>query len=361
MNKKIHVLYIDDEDNNLQSFRATLRKDFKIFTAIDAEEGLRIAQKEEIHVCIADQRMPGMSGTEFFEQMVKINPDPVRILLTGYSDIASVIDAINKGEVYRFIDKPWNIEQIKNSIKNGAEIYFMRKELKDTTVKVKKLHSEMNQFVYSLSHELRGPLMSISGVSKLAKMEITDPHTLEYFDMIDTATTKLDDFIYKMLDFYRSTKIDNKITKIIFEDILNQQLEAYRLKFDLSHFKINVQVNQDHKFMSDDAKIRVILNNLFGNAVQFQKQEPGDKWINLTIDVTKTEAVITIEDNGIGIDDKYKTDVFNLFTRATQKNVGTGIGLYMVKEAVEQMGGTIELESVFNEGTTMKVILPSMV
>jgi signal transduction histidine kinase len=113
--------------------------------------------------------------------------------------------------------------------------------------------------------------------------------------------------------------------------------------------------------MSDDAKIRVILNNLFGNAVQFQKQEPGEKWINLTIDVTKTEAVIRIEDNGIGIDDKYKTDVFNLFTRATQKNVGTGIGLYMVKEAVEQMDGTIELESVFNEGTTMKVILPSMV
>jgi response regulator RpfG family c-di-GMP phosphodiesterase len=160
--------------------------------------------------------MPGMSGTEFFEQMVKINPDPIRILLTGYSDIASVIDAINKGEVYRFIDKPWNIEQIKNSIKNAADIYFMRTELKDKTIKLKKLHSEMNQFVYSLSHELRGPLMSISGVSKLAKMEITDTHVLEYFDMIDTATLKLDDFIYKMLDFYRSTKIDNKVTKIVF-------------------------------------------------------------------------------------------------------------------------------------------------
>ncbi|WP_075352239.1 hybrid sensor histidine kinase/response regulator [Algoriphagus marinus] len=361
MNNKIHVLYIDDEDNNLKSFRATLRKDFKIFTAIDAEEGLRIAQEEEIHVCIADQRMPGMTGTEFFEQMVKINPDPIRILLTGYSDIASVIDAINKGEVYRFIDKPWNIEQIKNSIKNAADIYFMRSELKDKNEKLKKLHSEMNQFVYSLSHELRGPLMSISGVSKLAKMEITEPHVLEYFDMIDSATLKLDDFIYKMLDFYRSTKIDNKVTKIFFKEIIDQQLEAYRTKFDLSHFKINIQINQDHKFLSDDAKIRVILNNLFSNSVQFQKQTPGEKWINLTIDVTESEAVITIEDNGIGIDDKYKTEVFSLFTRATQKNVGTGIGLYMVKEAVEQMGGRIELGSVLAEGTTIKVVLPSIV
>src|SRR5690606_39554911 len=172
MNDQIHVLYIDDEDNNLKSFRATLRKDFKIFTAIDAEEGLRIAQEEEIHVVIADQRMPGLTGTEFFEKMVKVNPDPIRILLTGYSDIASVIDAINKGEVYRFIDKPWNIEQIKNAIYNAADLYYTRKELREKNDKLKKTVSEMNIFIHSLSHDLRGPLMSISGVSKLAKTEI---------------------------------------------------------------------------------------------------------------------------------------------------------------------------------------------
>ena len=360
MNKKIHVLYIDDEDNNLKSFRATLRKDFKIFTAINAEDGLRIAQQEEIHVCIADQRMPGMTGTEFFEQMVKINPDPIRILLTGYSDIASVIDAINKGEVYRFIDKPWNIEQIKNSIKNAADIYFMRAELKDKTLKIKKLHSEMNQFVYSLSHELRGPLMSISGVSKLAKLEIEDPNILEYFELIDSATFKLDDFIYKMLDFYRSTKIDNKISEINFAEIVEQQMDAYRSKFDLSDFEISVNINQETIFFSDNSKIRVILNNLFSNSVQFQKREDSEKRILISIKVEEAIATIMVQDNGIGIDEKYQNEVFNLFTRATQKNVGTGLGLYMVKEAVEQMGGKIELDSVFSEGTTIKIELPSM-
>ena len=360
MNDKIHVLYIDDEDNNLKSFRATLRKDFKIFTAIDAEEGLRIAKEEEVHVVIADQRMPGLTGTEFFEQMVKINPDPIRILLTGYSDIASVIDAINKGEVYRFIDKPWNIEQIKNSIKNAADIYFMRRELKEKTVKLQKLHSEMNQFVYSLSHELRGPLMSISGISKLAKLEINDQNALEYFEMIDTATGKLDDFIYKMLDFYRSTKIDHKITEVNFQDIVQQQMSAYREKFDLTHFHVDVQVKQEYVFFSDEAKIRVILNNLFSNAVQFQKDHGGQKWISLTAEVVEDTAVITLEDNGIGIEDRYKEEVFNLFSRATQKNVGTGLGLYMVKETVEQMGGKIHLESKVQEGTTVMVTLPSM-
>lgn len=361
MSEKIHVLYIDDEDNNLKSFRATLRKDFKIFTAIDGEEGLRIAQEEEIHVVIADQRMPGMTGTEFFERMVKINPDPVRILLTGYSDIASVIDAINKGEVYRFIDKPWNIEQIKNSIKNAADIFFMRRELRDKTIKLEKLHSEMNQFVYSLSHELRGPLMSISGVSKLAKMEVNDPNTLEYFNMIDTATGKLDDFIYKMLDFYRSTKIEHKITEINFREVVDQQMDAYREKFDLSHFHIDVQVNQGSAFFSDDSKIRVILNNLFSNAVQFQKPSPSEKRISLTVDVVEGKAILVLEDTGIGIEDRFKNEVFNLFSRATQKNVGTGLGLYMVKEAVEQMGGEIHLDTELNKGTAVTVTLPSMI
>ena len=360
MNNHIHVLYIDDEDNNLKSFRASLRKDFKVFTAIDAEEGLQVAQTEEIHVVIADQRMPGMTGTEFFEKLIQINPDPIRILLTGYSDIASVIDAINKGEVYRFIDKPWNIEQIKNSIKNAADIYFMRQELKEKNIRLKKLHTEMNQFVYSLSHELRGPLMSISGVSKLAKMEVSDPNILEYFEMIDSATTKLDDFIYKMLDFYRSTKIDHKVTEIKFRDVLGQQMEAYKAKFNLSEFNVLTQVNQDELFYSDDAKIRVILNNIFSNSVQFQKNEQGEKKIFITIDVKDGQAIIMLEDNGIGIDDRHHPEVFNLFTRATQKNVGTGLGLYMVKEAVEQLGGKIELRSILNEGTTVRVVLPSL-
>jgi two-component system, sensor histidine kinase and response regulator len=87
MTKKINVLYIDDEDNNLNSFKAALRKEFKVHTALDAMEGLEIAKINEFHVVIADQRMPGMTGVEFFEKLVEINPRPIRILLTGYSDI----------------------------------------------------------------------------------------------------------------------------------------------------------------------------------------------------------------------------------------------------------------------------------
>ena len=202
--------------------------------------------------------------------------------------------------------------------------------------------------------------MSISGVSKLAKMELRDPESWEYFDMIDSATGKLDDFIHKMLDFYRSTKIDNKVSEISFKEILDQQLEAYKAKFDINHIQIDIQINQAYPFFSDDSKIRVIFNNLFSNSVQFQNSDKSENKISLIVEVTEPEATITLSDNGIGIEEKHHPDVFNLFTRATQKNVGTGLGLYMVKEAVEQMGGKIDLESVFGEGASFKVTLPNM-
>lgn len=359
MRKRIDVLYIDDEDNNLNSFKAALRKEFKVQTAIDAEEGLTLAENFEFQVVIADQRMPGMTGVEFFEKLVEINPDSIRILLTGYSDISSVIDAINRGEVYRFIDKPWNIEQIKNAILNAAEIYDARKELKEKNARLQKLHSEMNQFVYSLSHELRGPLMSISGISKLAKMEVKDPGIIEYFDMIDSATLKLDDFIYKMLDFYRSTKIENKVVAINFKDILTQLLAEYKIKWNLEGIELCVSIDQEETFHSDESKIRVILNNLFSNAFKFQKEEPG-KWIKIDIKADQKWAIIQISDNGIGIEEKHKSDVFNLFHRATQRNVGSGLGLYMVKESIEQLRGNVVLDSMPGYGTKIQVHLPDL-
>ncbi|MFC4873727.1 hybrid sensor histidine kinase/response regulator [Negadavirga shengliensis] len=359
MVNKIRVLYIDDEYNNLNSFKAALRKEFKVQTALDAEEGLRMAKESEYEVIIADQRMPDTTGVEFFEKLVKINPEPIRILLTGYSDIASVIDAINRGEVYRFIDKPWNLEQIKNAIINAAEIYSARKELKEKKRRLEKLHSEMNRFVYSLSHELRGPLMSISGISKLARMETKDQDIIEYFDMIDSATLKLDDFIYKMLDFYRSTKIDNIIVPIDFKEIFEQQLEDYSEKWRLDDVDVRVNINQGEEFYSDEAKIRVILNNLFSNAYKFQKDE-GEKIIEINITVKNNEAEIIVKDNGIGIEEKHQKDVFDLFHRATQRNVGSGLGLYMVKESIEQMLGDIFLSSEQNVGTTVVVRLPSL-
>lgn len=132
----INVLYIDDEVHNLTAFKAFFRRLFNVFTAESADVGREILEREEIHVIISDQRMPKLTGIEFFESILESHPDPIRILLTGYADISAVIDAINKGQVYRYLSKPWNEDELKTTIDKAFEVYRLRKENKELTEKL---------------------------------------------------------------------------------------------------------------------------------------------------------------------------------------------------------------------------------
>lgn len=141
--EKISILYIDDESNNLVSFKATFRRDFDIYTAESASEGRKIIEQHSIQVIISDQRMPGMTGVEFFESIKEEYPEQIRILLTGYTDIQAVIDAINKGQVYRYITKPWNEHELKMTIENAFEVYRLRKENKQLTKELIRANKQL--------------------------------------------------------------------------------------------------------------------------------------------------------------------------------------------------------------------------
>ncbi|WP_153796764.1 response regulator [Foetidibacter luteolus] len=124
----IKVLYIDDEAHNLTAFKASFRRVFSVFTAESAEQAGHILEQNDIHVILSDQRMPKMTGIEFFESILTKFPDPIRILITGYTDISAVIDAINRGQVYKYLTKPWNEDEVKNFITKAFEVYQLRKE-----------------------------------------------------------------------------------------------------------------------------------------------------------------------------------------------------------------------------------------
>ncbi len=124
---KPKVLYVDDEVHNLTAFRANFRRDFEIFTAESGEEGLRILTAEWPEVVVTDQRMPQMTGIEFLMKVQAITNAPIRLLLTGYSDINAVIDAINKGQVYRYLTKPWNDDELRNAVLSAHELFELRK------------------------------------------------------------------------------------------------------------------------------------------------------------------------------------------------------------------------------------------
>ena len=134
--EKITVLYVDDEENNLVSFIATFRIKYQVFTAISGAEALKILADHPIMIIITDQRMPGMTGVDFLGQVLEKYPDPVRILLTGYADMGAVVDAINKGKIFHYLTKPWNEDEVKQTINNAYEKYLENKTLKDTNDKL---------------------------------------------------------------------------------------------------------------------------------------------------------------------------------------------------------------------------------
>lgn len=149
--EEISILYVDDEVNNLVTFKANFRRNYKIFTAENANDALNILKENNIQVVITDQRMPGKTGVEFLQDVIKEFPDPIRILLTGYSDIEVVIDSINKGQVFRYITKPFNDLELKMTIDNAMEVFNLRKENKEL---IRKLLLANEQLEFMLRQKL---------------------------------------------------------------------------------------------------------------------------------------------------------------------------------------------------------------
>jgi response regulator RpfG family c-di-GMP phosphodiesterase len=133
---KINILYVDDEENNLVSFKATFRIKYNIKTAIGAEEARKILEENPIEIIITDQRMPNTTGVEFLESILDKYPEAMRILLTGYADLNAVIDAVNKGKIFHYLTKPWNEEELDMTIKRAYDVYCLRRDEQELTEKL---------------------------------------------------------------------------------------------------------------------------------------------------------------------------------------------------------------------------------
>jgi response regulator RpfG family c-di-GMP phosphodiesterase len=136
MNSDIKILYVDDEINNLISFKALFRVKYSVMTAESGKEAIKILDNNDINIIITDQRMPEMTGVQFLESILESHPEPMRILLTGYADLNAVIEAVNKGKIYHYLSKPWNEHELDKTIQDAYQIYQQRKEEKDTTDKL---------------------------------------------------------------------------------------------------------------------------------------------------------------------------------------------------------------------------------
>ncbi|TSJ43843.1 response regulator [Mucilaginibacter corticis] len=149
--KKITILYVDDEENNLFSFKAAFRIKYQIYTAISGDEALKMLGEKPVHIIITDQRMPNMTGVEFLEKVIETHPDPMRILLTGYADMGAVVDAVNKGKIFHYLTKPWNEEELDMTITRAYDAYLEKLKLKEEN---EKLETSNDQLEFLLRQKL---------------------------------------------------------------------------------------------------------------------------------------------------------------------------------------------------------------
>jgi response regulator RpfG family c-di-GMP phosphodiesterase len=151
--KKINILYVDDEENNLHSFKAAFRMKYHILLAHSGDEALKMLESKSVEIIITDQRMPNMTGIEFLEKILEKHPEPMRILLTGYSDMNAVIDAVNKGKIYHYLAKPWIEDEINITIKRAYEVY-------EDKLKIRQLNEQLAISNDQLEFLLRQKLLS---------------------------------------------------------------------------------------------------------------------------------------------------------------------------------------------------------
>lgn len=359
--KPIRILYIDDEEHNLHSFKATFRKHYDITTTTSVEEAEDLVAKKDFSIILADQRMPIMSGVQFFEKIRYKYPEIIRILITGHTDIRAAIDAINKGEVFRFIDKPWDYNYVENTITHAYDIFKTKEDLRQRNIELKKANEELDKFVYSASHDLRAPLMSVLGIVNLALLEEEDVQSQnEYLELIRKSVKKLDTFIVNIIDYYKNARGVPAVTNIDFEEIITEVQATIQYLPEYGNLQLTTNIDQKGVFISDLMKLRIIFNNLINNSVKFQDTSKSNPYLKINVEATSKQARITLEDNGLGIREIDQDKIFNMFYRAGATNSGSGIGLYIVHEAVQKLNGDIRITSKYGEGSTFEITIPSI-
>jgi len=222
-------------------------------------------------------------------------------------------------------------------------------------------NAELDNFVYKVSHDLRAPLSSILGLVNLAKVPGNPDDLEEYIDLIGIKVEHLDHFISDVLSHSKNLKIDVEISKVDLEGIIRGTFAELSYLNGAKEIIHHVKV-EGVDFYSDPWRISEIFRNLISNAIKYRainKSRIPEVWVSVHIDNIRTD--ISFADNGIGISQENLNRIFEMFFRATDQSDGSGIGLYIVKNAVEKLGGQINVASKQGEGTRFNIVLPNRI
>jgi signal transduction histidine kinase len=229
--------------------------------------------------------------------------------------------------------------------------------LEDERARLEKANKELDLFLYSTSHDLRAPIASILGLTYLGKLEFEEERARTFMDMIEARVKKLDMVIGDILSLSRSKKMEVKLEEVNLRDLLDNSITDIKFNKGASAISLDYQYSSSHIFQTDFSQMKIVLNNLLANAVKYHNLDQPNPFIRVVFFREKDTVRIAIEDNGQGIPEASLPKVFEMFYRASLNTEGTGLGLYIVKEALSKIKGTIEVKSEFGKGSTFTIVL----
>ena len=378
------ILVVDDEADVVASVKDLLRLEYKVLGATRAAEGLALLENNPVHVVMTDQRMPEISGVELLTRVRQRWPDAIRLLFTGYADIRAVVDAINQGNVYRYITKPWDPDELLTIIRDACAHYDLIAERKQLVAELKAKNDQLeranadlrrsdelkNAFVQVASHELRTPLTILVGVADLARRQPAPEPLAGLLRRIQQAGQRLQQLINQIINMLAAQQFERgpNLTSEDLAAVVGRAVDDVRPFTELRRQRLVVEIPSDLGQMDlDEQKIRDALNHLLLNAVKFTP-DGGAVTVSASRDAAG-DAVIRVTDTGVGISPEDLGNIFDRFFTTGEVShhssghfeygkQGLGLGLSLVKAFVQMHGGTVGVESALGKGTTFTIRLP---
>lgn len=239
-----------------------------------------------------------------------------------------------------------------------ARLRKLTNEIRQKNTELQKSNEQLDRFVYSASHDIKVPIISIKGLTHLGSLDSQDSRTATYFRKIEGQADKLAAFLLDMLEYTRNSRTTVKLEQVNLHELIDEVIEGLSHIENATRVEFKKFIRIDGPVMIDRVRFMVILNNLLSNAIKYHNYSIDNPWVKIMISKMGDKIQVMVADNGIGINDEYKDKIFEMFFRASNSPLGSGLGLFIVKETVEKMNGKIQLSSREGEGACFRIDLP---
>lgn len=245
-------------------------------------------------------------------------------------------------------------------ISEGSELKLrqLTDEIRKKNVELQRSNEQLDRFVYSASHDIKLPIISIKGLTHLGSIDSNDQNACTYFSKIEKQADKLGMFLLEMIEYSRNNKTGLRLEKVNINNLVDEIVEDLSHQENATRIEFRKFVRIDGEITIDRVRFMVILNNLLSNAIKYHNYDLPNPWVKIMISKVDNTIQVMIADNGRGIEDQYKDKIFEMFFRASNSPLGHGLGLFIVKETVEKMKGKIMLSSTEGEGACFRIDLP---